>query len=70
MQKPYAGELARSRQPEEAEVAHALRRCGKPSWTADDFERLLGTLAAAGYGWLRPEGVRRELDKMAAECQA
>ena len=70
MQRPYAGELPRSRQPEESEVAHALGRRGKPSWTTDDFARLMGTLAAAGYGWLRPEGVRRELDKMAAECQA
>ena len=31
--------------------------------------QLLFTLGCAGYGWLRPEGVRRELDKMAASWQ-
>jgi WD40 repeat protein/serine/threonine protein kinase len=69
VQRPYAGELPRTRRPEEGEVAHALARSGKPSWTTHDFERLLGTLAAAGYGWLRREVVLRELEKMAAACQ-
>jgi hypothetical protein len=41
----------------------------KPSWTEDDFRRLLDKLRCAGYGWLRPEGVRRELDKMVATWQ-
>jgi hypothetical protein len=27
---------------------------------------LLEILSYGGYGWLRPEGVRRELEKMAA----
>src|SRR5205814_503438 len=39
----------------------------KLSWTKDDFRRLLDRLGCAGYGWLRPEGVRRELEKMAAD---
>jgi predicted Zn finger-like uncharacterized protein len=38
----------------------------KASWNEQDFERLLYTLGCAGFGWLRPEGVRRELEKMAA----
>jgi WD40 repeat protein len=46
-----------------------LVRQGKPSWTEDDFRRLLDKLGCAGYGWLRPEGVRCELDKMAAIWQ-
>jgi hypothetical protein len=41
-------------------------RRAKPSWTGYDFRRLLDRLGCAGYGWLRPEGVRRELAKMAA----
>ena len=49
--------------------ADDLVRRGKPSWTEDDFCRLLDKLGCAGYGWLRPEGVRRELDKMAATWQ-
>ena len=44
-----------------------LRRVGKPQWTEEDFQKLLQELGYRGYGWLRPEGVRRELEKMAKE---
>ena len=46
-----------------------LVRHGKPTWTEDDFRSLLDKLGCAGYGWLRPEGVRRELNNMAATWQ-
>lgn len=36
----------------------------KGSWTAEDFEGLLHTLACAGYGWVKSQGVRRELQDM------
>jgi len=42
---------------------------GKPQWTDDDFERLLFTLGCVGYGWLRPEGVKKKLEEMAANWQ-
>jgi hypothetical protein len=29
----------------------------------DDFQGLLYTLGSALYGWLRPENVRRELER-------
>jgi len=41
-------------------------RCGAPAWDGRAFESLLDGLADAGYGWLRPEGVGRELVRMAA----
>lgn len=41
-------------------------RRGQPQWTTEDFKYLLNTLGNAGFGWLRPEGVRRELETMAA----
>ncbi len=41
-----------------------LRR-GAPAWEEADFESLLDELEDSGYGWLRPEGVRRELEQMA-----
>jgi WD40 repeat protein len=63
---PYAATLPADRQPSEEEVTLALTRRGKPTWTKEDFSQLLYTLGCAGYGWLRPEGVRRELEKMAA----
>ncbi len=63
---PSVGELPVDRRPTEPEITLALTRQGKPSWTDDDFKGLHYTLGCAGYGWLRPEGVRRELEKMAA----
>jgi hypothetical protein len=63
---PYAGTLPDDRAPSDEEVTLALTRRGRPSWTDDDFKQLLYTLGCAGYGWLRPEGVKRELEKMAA----
>jgi WD40 repeat protein len=53
--------------PAEEEIALALTRRGRPLWTAEDFEELLYTLGCAGYGWLRPEGVRRQLEEMARQ---
>jgi len=46
-----------------------LVRQGKPTWTEDDFRRLLDKLGCAGYGWLRRDGVYRELQKIAAAWQ-
>jgi WD40 repeat protein len=41
----------------------------KPKWSEEDFMQLLYRLGCAGYGWLKPEGVRRELEMMAANWQ-
>ncbi len=62
---PYVAELPKYRQPTEEELVLALTRRGKPAWTEDDFKQLLYTLGCAGYGWLRPEGVRQKLNEMA-----
>ena len=36
-----------------------------PKWTDDDFNNILiPDLQIRGYGWLQPEGVRKELEKM------
>jgi len=40
-----------------------------PTWTAPDFQELLRQLQWAGYGWLRPDGVQAELERMAATWQ-
>jgi WD40 repeat protein len=66
---PYAGASPKDLQPTNSEIVLALTRRGKPAWNEDDFQQLLYTLGCAGYGWLRPEGVRRELEKMASEWQ-
>jgi hypothetical protein len=42
-------------------------RAGKPAWSNEDFQGLIEDLQQRGYGWLRPEGVRRKLEEMAAE---
>ena len=44
-------------------------RKGKPIWSEEDFQKFLIYLDARGYGWLRPEGARRELEEMAQERQ-
>jgi len=64
-----SGQLPQGGEPSREEIASALTRRGKPKWTERDFEQLLYSLGCAGYGWLRPEGVRGELDKMAANWQ-
>ncbi len=46
-----------------------LTRTGRPQWNDDDFQQLLKDLQHRGLGWLRPEGVRRELQQMAAYWQ-
>jgi len=37
-----------------------------PSWTDEDFRCLVHELQNAGFGWLRPKGVRKKLEEMAA----
>jgi len=44
-----------------------IARKGKPVWTEEDFQRLLDDLSLKGYGWLRPDGVRRRLEEMSKE---
>jgi len=46
-------------------ITAALTRQGKPAWTEEDFTALLLDLSRRGYGWLKPEGVRRKLEEMA-----
>jgi WD40 repeat protein len=65
--QPYAAELSQDSEPTDEEVTMSLTRRGRPVWTEQDFEGLLYTLGCAGYGWLRTKGVRRELERMAAE---
>ncbi|HEV7406293.1 MAG TPA: serine/threonine-protein kinase [Chthoniobacteraceae bacterium] len=44
-------------------------RGGKPEWTKNDFEKLFAEIQHRGFGWLRPEGVRRALETMAARWE-
>jgi hypothetical protein len=37
---------------------------GEPEWSEDDFIGLLSELELRGFGWLRPDGVRRRLEQM------
>lgn len=37
----------------------------KSKWTEEDFQTLIAELAEKrGYGWLRPDWIRKELEKM------
>jgi WD40 repeat protein len=66
---PYAAQLPPGSKPSEELLALALTRKGQPNWSEEDFKQLLDTLSFAGYGFLRPNGVRRELEKMAVIWQ-
>ncbi len=48
-------------------IRRALSCRGVPSWTEADFTELLQQLQHAGYGWLRPDGVRTQLESMARD---
>jgi WD40 repeat protein len=47
--------------------AGGLTRKGPPQWTDNDFAALLRHLGDVGYGWLRPGGVRAELERLARD---
>jgi hypothetical protein len=64
---PYAGTLSNESDSTDEEVLAALTRAGKPTWSDRDFDNLIARLQHAGYGWLRPEGVRKKLEEMAAD---
>jgi hypothetical protein len=53
--------------PSGDEITRSLTREGRPRWTEKDFDGLLHALGCAGFGWLRPEGVRRRLERRARE---
>jgi WD40 repeat protein len=65
-QTPYAATLPTDREPTEEEITLALTRRGTPTWTEADFNNLFYTLGCAGYGWLRPEGIKKQLDKVSS----
>ena len=55
--------------PAEEETPPSFARQGPPMWTENDFQAFLRTLGYAGHGWLRPEGVRRQLTRLARTWQ-
>jgi len=66
---PYAAELPQDHTPSEKEIRLALTHHGKPSWNDKEFDALIRRLQYAGYGWLRPEGVRKQLEEMAKKWE-
>lgn len=58
---PYGAPMPDDPEPTAARVERALTRTGRPTWTEADFAALLDVLRYAGYGWLRPPGVRERL---------
>jgi WD40 repeat protein len=68
-QRPYEIVLPSDRDATAAEISSALTRRGKPVWSDRDLSRLLGTLAGAGFGWLRPDRVRRRLAQMVTDAE-
>jgi WD40 repeat protein len=48
---------------------NGVKRTGKPVWDQSDFDEFLKELRFRGYGWLRPEGVRKKLEEMTASWE-
>jgi WD40 repeat protein len=67
LRTPYAGELPDHVEPTSEQITGFLTRTGEPKWSEEEFRELLQTLRNAGYGHIRPGGVRRELETMAAD---
>jgi hypothetical protein len=63
-QTPYAGQIPKDREPTREELTLALTRKGMPVWNEQEFEQLLSQLGCAGYGYIRSQGVRDELERM------
>lgn len=62
---PYAADLPENYQPIQEEITLRLTHRGTPICSEENFQKLLNTLGYVGYGWLKPEGVRHQLEKMA-----
>ena len=65
--RPYLQAFVRLRR---APGDDGISRDGRPSWDGASFDELMGQLQRSGYGWLRPDGVRRELERMTAPWYA
>jgi hypothetical protein len=66
---PPTATLPPDHNPSEQEAQRFLTRCGMPTWSEQDFQELIRQLQYAGYGWLRPEGVRRKLEEKTQALQ-
>lgn len=64
---PPSGQAPATGEVSEEQARSTLTRHGEPSFEDTDFEMLLEQLRCAGYGWLRADGVRAELDRMARQ---
>jgi len=66
----YGTQLPEGRPPTEEEIIAALTRVGRAVWSEEDIQELMCTLNCAGYGWLHPNEVRRELERMAESSES
>jgi WD40 repeat protein len=55
--------------PREEEIDEAMTRRGPPRYAEKDFQALLHLLGCAGYGWLRAEGIRSQLEEMVRQAK-
>jgi len=63
---PY-GENFKAGNLTEEVIKKGLKRQGKPEWSDKDLKDLWETLKYAGYGYVRPEGIKKELERLKIE---
>ncbi|MDZ4859590.1 MAG: protein kinase, partial [Candidatus Hydrogenedentes bacterium] len=61
---PYGAQLHGEKSASEKKIMQALTHRGSPKCDENDMSRLLFSLGCAGYGWLHPQGVKVNLDRM------
>lgn len=59
---PYGSSLVKERLPTQEQIHEYFSRIGKPVYTETDLNMLLHTLRCAGYGWVRPDEVKKRLE--------
>lgn len=62
---PWAFSLPEGRLPDPEEIAQALVRETRATWTKEDFADLLYLLGCAGYGWIERKEVLDQLERVA-----
>ncbi|GHO79554.1 hypothetical protein KSD_73250 [Ktedonobacter sp. SOSP1-85] len=63
------GTLLKDSESPKQELKRTVMGRWVPTWTEEEFQGLIRHLQYVGYGWLRPEGIRRQLEHMERERQ-
>jgi WD40 repeat protein len=64
---PMGKALPTGKEPSREDIKKYLNRSGAPRWSDEDFALLMHQLASRGYGYLKAEGIMKELKNMTGQ---